>query len=107
MYAKSLQLCLCLYDPMDCILPGFSGGPWDYPGKNIGVGCHALLQGIFQSQGIEPVSFMSPALASNFFTAELLGKPNKWNAHTQIYVCKLWLASIIQHYDLKFIYIDL
>ena len=23
---------------------------WDYPGKNIGVGCHALLQGIFPTQ---------------------------------------------------------
>ena len=21
--------------------------PWDHPGKNTGVGCHALLQGIF------------------------------------------------------------
>ena len=26
--------------------------PWDSPGKNTGVGCHALLQGIFP--GIEP-----------------------------------------------------
>ena len=25
--------------------------PWDFPGKNPGVGCHALLQGIFLSQG--------------------------------------------------------
>ena len=25
--------------------------PWDSPGKNTGVGCHALLQGIFQTQG--------------------------------------------------------
>ena len=25
--------------------------PWDPPGKNTGVGCHALLQGIFLSQG--------------------------------------------------------
>ena len=25
--------------------------PWDYPGKNIGVGCHSLLQGIFLTQG--------------------------------------------------------
>ena len=25
--------------------------PWDSPGKNIGVGCHALLQGIFPTQG--------------------------------------------------------
>ena len=25
--------------------------PWDSPGKNTGVGCHALLQGIFATQG--------------------------------------------------------
>ena len=25
--------------------------PWDSPGKNIGVDCHALLQGIFPTQG--------------------------------------------------------
>ena len=25
--------------------------PWDSPGKNIRVGCHALLQGIFPTQG--------------------------------------------------------
>ena len=25
--------------------------PWDFPGKNTGVGCHALLQGIFLTQG--------------------------------------------------------
>ena len=24
--------------------------PWDSPGKNTGVGCHALLQGIFLTQ---------------------------------------------------------
>ena len=28
--------------------------PWDSPGKNTGVGCHALLQGIFLSQGLDP-----------------------------------------------------
>ena len=26
--------------------------PWDSPGKNSGVGCHALLQGIFPTQGL-------------------------------------------------------
>ena len=26
--------------------------PWDFPGKNTGVGCHFLLQGIFLSQGL-------------------------------------------------------
>ena len=25
---------------------------WDFPGKNTGVGCHALLQGIFPTQGM-------------------------------------------------------
>ena len=28
--------------------------PWDSLGKNIGVGCHALLQGIFPTQGLNP-----------------------------------------------------
>ena len=28
--------------------------PWDSPGKNTGVGCHFLLQGIFQTQGSTP-----------------------------------------------------
>ena len=30
-------------------------GPWDSPGKNSGVGCHALIQGIFPTQGSNPV----------------------------------------------------
>ena len=28
--------------------------PWDSPGKNTGVDCHALLQGIFPTQGLNP-----------------------------------------------------
>ena len=28
--------------------------PWESPGKNTGVGCHALLQGIFPTQGSNP-----------------------------------------------------
>ena len=28
--------------------------PWDSPGKNSAVGCHALLQGIFPTQGLNP-----------------------------------------------------
>ena len=47
--AKSLQLCLTLYDPRDCSPPGSS--PWDSPGKNTGMHHHALLQGIFPTQG--------------------------------------------------------
>ena len=28
--------------------------PWDSPGKNTRVGCHALFQGIFPTQGLNP-----------------------------------------------------
>ena len=28
--------------------------PWDFLGKNAGVGCHALLQGVFPTQGLNP-----------------------------------------------------
>ena len=44
------QSYLTLCDPMDCSLPGsFVHG--DSPGKNAGVGCHAVHQGIFPTQG--------------------------------------------------------
>ena len=42
--------------------------PWDSPGKNTGVACHALLQEIFPTQGLNPHLFMSPELAGRFFT---------------------------------------
>ena len=28
--------------------------PWDFPGKDTGMGCHFLLQGIFPTQGLNP-----------------------------------------------------
>ena len=31
--------------------------PWDSPGKNTGVGCHALFQGIFPTQALNPRLF--------------------------------------------------
>ena len=48
---------------MDCSPPGFSV-PGDSPGKNTGVGCHALLQGIFPIQGLNQVF----PIAGRFFT---------------------------------------
>ena len=49
--------------------------PCDFPGKNTGVGCHFLLQGILLTRGIEPTSPLSFALAGRFFTTEPPGKP--------------------------------
>ena len=40
-------------NPMDCSLPG-SSIQGDSPGKNTRVGCHALFQGIFPTQGLNP-----------------------------------------------------
>ena len=42
-----------LCDPMDCSPPG-SSVHGDSPGKKTGVGCHALLQGIFPTQRLNP-----------------------------------------------------
>ena len=50
MRAKLLQLC-----PTVCSLcPTRLLCPWDSPGKNARTGCHALLQGIFLTQGLNP-----------------------------------------------------
>ena len=63
--------------------------PWDFPGKNTGVGCHFLLPGIFPTQGSNPLS--SPASAGKFFTTVPPGKP----------VCAV--ASFIYIYVISFI----
>ena len=47
------QSCPTLCIPMDCSLPG-SSVYGDSPRKNTGVGCPALLQGIFPAQGLNP-----------------------------------------------------
>ena len=58
-----VQPCLTLYNPMDWSPPG-SSVHGDSPGKNTGVDCHALLQGIFPTQGSNQVS----CIAGRFFT---------------------------------------
>ena len=47
------QSCPTLCDPID-YSPLGSSVHGDSPGKNTGVGCHALLQGIFPTQGSNP-----------------------------------------------------
>ena len=77
MRAKSLQSCLTLCDPMDCSPPS-SSVHGDSLGKNIDVGCHDLLQGIFLTQGSNLSLLQSPALAGRFFTT---------NATSEALVC--------------------
>ena len=52
---------------MDCSWPGTSVHG-DSPGKNTGVGCLVLLQGIFPTPGIKP---RSPAVQGDSLPAEL------------------------------------
>ena len=58
-HAKSLQLCPTLCNPMDYSPLGFSVHG-NSPGKNTGVGCHALLQGIFLTLGSNPCLLCLP-----------------------------------------------
>ena len=46
------QSCPTLCDPKGCSLPVLC--PWDSPGKNTGVGCHAFLHGILSTQRSNP-----------------------------------------------------
>ena len=57
------QLCLTLCDTIDCSSPGTSVHG-DSPGKNAGVGCHALLRGSSQPRDQTHVS----RIAGGFFT---------------------------------------
>ena len=49
--------------------------PWDSPGKNTEVGCHALLQGIFPTQRLN-LHLCISCTAGGFYTTESPGKTN-------------------------------
>ena len=65
-----------LWNPMDCSLPD-SSLHGDSPGKNTGVGCHALLQGIFPTEGSNPGLLLLLHCRQTLYcwTAESLGNP--------------------------------
>ena len=65
------QLCPTPCDPMDHSPPG-SAAHGDSPRKNTGVGCHALLQGIFSTQESNPGL---PQTQVDSLPAEPPGKP--------------------------------
>ena len=71
-YCLLTKSCLTLCDSMECSLPRFLY-PWDFPGKNTGVGCHFLLQGIFPTYRLNPVLLGS--IVGRLFTTDLPGKP--------------------------------
>ena len=87
-YVNYISCCCCLvvksYLTPSGLQPARLLCPWDSPDKNIGVGCHFLLQRILPNPGIESTS---PALAAGFFTTEPPGKPELY-INKPIKICK-------------------
>ena len=50
---QSWIVCLTLQSPE--LQPARLLCPWAFPGKNTGVGCHFILQGIFPTQALNPL----------------------------------------------------
>ena len=82
MHAELLQSCLTPCDTMDCMQPTRILCSWDSPGKNTGVRCHALLQGIFLTEG------------SNS------GLPHSRRILYQLSVCVLSRFSCVRHCEI-------
>ena len=107
------QSCLTLCIPMDCRPPG-SSVHGDFPGKNTGVGCHALLQGIFPTQGLNP---SLPHCRQILYSLSHQGSPNTptrranfektdstkfWQGCgiIETFIWCWWECKIVQHFDI-------
>ena len=66
--------------------------PWDSPGKNTGVGCQALLQGIFPTQG----SNLGLLHLLHWQVGYLpLAPPGKPSENRAVYKCRLLLRTLM------------
>ena len=78
--------------------------PWDSPGKTTGVGCHALLPGLFLAQGSNPVSYVSCISNRVLYHEHHLGSPifliglNKW-----VHACK-HLEQCLEHNNSQYMW---
>ena len=69
--------------------------PWDFPGKNTGVGCHFLLQEIFPTQGLNP---SLPHCRLTLYLLSHQGSPeflNYW-----------WYSQIYSFYAFEFVFLS-
>ena len=69
------QLCLTLGNLWTVARQSMGFCPWDSPGKDTGVGCHALLQGIFPTQGSNPYLQQVLHHSQVFYPLSHLGSP--------------------------------
>ena len=104
MCAKSLQSRLSLCNPKNYSPPGSC--PRDSPGKNTGVDCHVLLQGIFPAQGSNPDPLCLLRWQVGSLPLVPLGKPRKQGGngisfsthedHTHRSKKLSWLCEVVQ-----------
>ena len=81
MGTQVLQWCLTLCDPM-------AHCPWDFPGKNTGVGCQFLLQATFPTH--KPTSPASPVLKVHSLLLSHWG-----SLYIYIYIYLSWLIWVV------------
>ena len=77
-----------LRDPVDCH-PARLLCPWGFQGKNTGVGCHSLLQGIFPTQG--------PCRAGDPLPLSRLGSPMSWQESHRIHTDSVFFPVFPRH----------
>ena len=87
LHALLCQLCPTLCNPMDCRLLC----PWDSPGKNTGVGCQALLQGIFPTQRLNLCLFSLLHWPAGICHWNHLGSPT----YTHVCICFFWKGAVL------------
>ena len=92
------QSCVTLRGPMDLKAARLLC-PWGSPSKNTGVGCHALLQGIFPTQGSNP----SVLCLLHWQVGSLLvpGKPQGWYKNDNRVFEKSEVQSLVSESDEK------
>ena len=87
------QLYPTLCDPMESGLCS-----WGFPGKNTGVGCRFLLQGIFPTQGLNLCLLSLLPWQEDSFTTEPPGKPHAlYILCTYIHMCTYVICSFITY----------
>ena len=89
-HAKPLKLCLTLCDSMECSQPDRSVHGNSSPGKHTGVGCHALLQEIFLTQGLNLHLLCLPHWRAGSLPLVPPGKP----LYVFIYIIYLLILNI-------------
>ena len=68
----SMIICSCICVTANGLQPARLLCPWASPGKNTGVGCHFLLQGIFPTQRWNPCLLLGRQILYHWATGEAL-----------------------------------